>query len=159
VRVNVRNESGELVRKIVDTTMGRILFNVAIPEAVGYVNELMTKKSLRDLIGMIVRETDIPTTAAFLDQIKEIGFKMAFKGGLSFNLNDVMVPDNKVTLINAAHKEVEEVTGNYNMGFITNNERYNQVIDIWTRTNSRITDTLMKEIAADKQGFNSVYMM
>jgi DNA-directed RNA polymerase subunit beta' len=139
--------------------MGRILFNVAIPEAVGYVNELMTKKSLRDLIGMIVRETDIPTTAAFLDQIKEIGFKMAFKGGLSFNLNDVMVPDNKVTLIDAAHKEVEEVTGNYNMGFITNNERYNQVIDIWTRTNSRITDTLMKEIAADKQGFNSVYMM
>jgi len=94
-----------------------------------------------------------------LDQIKEIGFKMAFKGGLSFNLNDVMVPDNKVTLIDAAHKEVEEVTGNYNMGFITNNERYNQVIDIWTRTNSRITDTLMKEIAADKQGFNSVYMM
>jgi len=94
VRVNVRNESGELVRKIVDTTMGRILFNVAIPEAVGYVNELMTKKSLRDLIGVIVRETDIPTTAAFLDQIKEIGFKMAFKGGLSFNLNDVMVPDN-----------------------------------------------------------------
>ncbi|MEY3573878.1 MAG: hypothetical protein RLZZ617_476, partial [Bacteroidota bacterium] len=159
VRVNVRNESGELVRKIVDTTMGRILFNVAIPEAVGYVNELMTKKSLRDLIGVIVRETDIPTTAAFLDQIKEIGFKMAFKGGLSFNLNDVMVPDNKVTLIDAAHKEVEEVTGNYNMGFITNNERYNQVIDIWTRTNSRITDTLMKEIAADKQGFNSVYMM
>jgi DNA-directed RNA polymerase subunit beta' len=159
VRVSVRNESGELVRKIVDTTMGRILFNVAIPEAVGYVNELMTKKSLRDLIGMIVRETDIPTTAAFLDQIKEIGFKMAFKGGLSFNLNDVMVPDNKVTLIDAAHKEVEEVTGNYNMGFITNNERYNQVIDIWTRTNSRITDTLMKEIAADKQGFNSVYMM
>ncbi|MBM3913059.1 MAG: DNA-directed RNA polymerase subunit beta' [Sphingomonadales bacterium] len=159
VRANVRNESGELVRKIVDTTMGRILFNVAIPEAVGYVNELMTKKSLRDLIGMIVRETDIPTTAAFLDQIKEIGFKMAFKGGLSFNLNDVMVPDNKVTLIDAAHKEVEEVTGNYNMGFITNNERYNQVIDIWTRTNSRITDTLMKEIAADKQGFNSVYMM
>jgi DNA-directed RNA polymerase subunit beta' len=159
VRVNVLNESGELVRKIVDTTMGRILFNVAIPEAVGYVNELMTKKSLRDLIGIIVRETDIPTTAAFLDQIKEIGFKMAFKGGLSFNLNDVMVPDNKVTLIDAAHKEVEEVTGNYNMGFITNNERYNQVIDIWTRTNSRITDTLMKEIAADKQGFNSVYMM
>jgi len=159
VRVNVRNESGELVRQIVDTTMGRILFNVAIPEAVGYVNELMTKKSLRDLIGAIVRETDIPTTAAFLDQIKEIGFKMAFKGGLSFNLNDVMVPDNKVTLIDAAHKEVEEVTGNYNMGFITNNERYNQVIDIWTRTNSRITDTLMKEIAADKQGFNSVYMM
>jgi DNA-directed RNA polymerase subunit beta' len=139
--------------------MGRILFNRAIPQAVGFINELMTKKSLRDLIGVIVRQTDIPTTADFLDQIKELGFKMAFKGGLSFNLDDVMVPENKVTLIEAAQREVEEVTGNYNMGFITNNERYNQVIDIWTRTNSKITDTLMKEIASDKQGFNSVYMM
>jgi len=159
VRVQVKNAEGNLVPKLLDTTVGRVLFNRAIPASVGFVNELMTKKSLRDLIGLIVRETDVPTTAQFLDQIKEIGFKMAFKGGLSFNLNDVMVPDNKVTLIEAAHKEVEEVTSNYNMGFITNNERYNQVIDIWTRTNSRITDTLMKEIASDKQGFNSVYMM
>ena len=159
VRTHVRNEAGGLDIKLVDTTMGRILFNRAIPQAVGFINELMTKKSLRDLIGVIVRQTDIPTTADFLDQIKELGFKMAFKGGLSFNLDDVMVPENKVTLIEAAHHEVEEVTGNYNMGFITNNERYNQVIDIWTRTNSKITDTLMKEIASDKQGFNSVYMM
>ena len=159
VRTQVRNEAGELDTKLVDTTMGRILFNRAIPQAVGFINELMTKKSLRDLIGVIVRQTDIPTTADFLDQIKELGFKMAFKGGLSFNLDDVMVPENKVTLIEAAQREVEEVTGNYNMGFITNNERYNQVIDIWTRTNSKITDTLMKEIASDKQGFNSVYMM
>ncbi len=159
VRTHVRNEAGGLDIKLVDTTMGRILFNRAIPQAVGFINELMTKKSLRDLIGVIVRQTDIPTTADFLDQIKELGFKMAFKGGLSFNLDDVMVPENKVTLIEAAQHEVEEVTGNYNMGFITNNERYNQVIDIWTRTNSKITDTLMKEIASDKQGFNSVYMM
>ena len=159
VRTQVRNEAGGLDTKLVDTTMGRILFNRAIPQAVGFINELMTKKSLRDLIGVIVRQTDIPTTADFLDQIKELGFKMAFKGGLSFNLDDVMVPENKVTLIEAAQREVEEVTGNYNMGFITNNERYNQVIDIWTRTNSKITDTLMKEIASDKQGFNSVYMM
>ena len=159
VRTHVRNEAGGLDIKLVDTTMGRILFNRAIPQAVGFINELMTKKSLRDLIGVIVRQTDIPTTADFLDQIKELGFKMAFKGGLSFNLDDVMVPENKVTLIEAAHHEVEEVTGNYNMGFITNNERYNQVIDIWTRTNSKITDTLMKEIASDKQGFNSGYMM
>ncbi|MFZ4630647.1 MAG: DNA-directed RNA polymerase subunit beta' [Bacteroidia bacterium] len=159
VRTHVRNEAGGLDIKLVDSTMGRILFNRAIPQAVGFINELMTKKSLRDLIGVIVRQTDIPTTADFLDQIKELGFKMAFKGGLSFNLDDVMVPENKVTLIEAAQHEVEEVTGNYNMGFITNNERYNQVIDIWTRTNSKITDTLMKEIASDKQGFNSVYMM
>jgi DNA-directed RNA polymerase subunit beta' len=159
VRTQVRNEAGGLDTKLVDTTMGRILFNRSIPQAVGFINELMTKKSLRDLIGVIVRQTDIPTTADFLDQIKELGFKMAFKGGLSFNLDDVMVPENKVTLIEAAQREVEEVTGNYNMGFITNNERYNQVIDIWTRTNSKITDTLMKEIASDKQGFNSVYMM
>jgi DNA-directed RNA polymerase subunit beta' len=159
VRTHVRNEAGGLDIKLVDSTMGRILFNRAIPQSVGFINELMTKKSLRDLIGVIVRQTDIPTTADFLDQIKELGFKMAFKGGLSFNLDDVMVPENKVTLIEAAQHEVEEVTGNYNMGFITNNERYNQVIDIWTRTNSKITDTLMKEIASDKQGFNSVYMM
>ena len=159
VRTQVRNEAGGLDTKLVDTTMGRILFNRAIPQAVGFINELMTKKSLRDLIGVIVRQTDIPTTADFLDHIKELGFKMAFKGGLSFNLDDVMVPENKVTLIEAAQREVEDVTGNYNMGFITNNERYNQVIDIWTRTNSKITDTLMKEIASDKQGFNSVYMM
>ena len=159
VRTQVRNEAGGLDTKLVDTTMGRILFNRSIPQAVGFINELMTKKSLRDLIGVIVRQTDIPTTADFLDHIKELGFKMAFKGGLSFNLDDVMVPENKVTLIEAAQREVEDVTGNYNMGFITNNERYNQVIDIWTRTNSKITDTLMKEIASDKQGFNSVYMM
>jgi len=159
VRTQVRNEAGGLDTKLVDTTMGRILFNRSIPHAVGFINELMTKKSLRDLIGVIVRQTDIPTTADFLDHIKELGFKMAFKGGLSFNLDDVMVPENKVTLIEAAQREVEDVTGNYNMGFITNNERYNQVIDIWTRTNSKITDTLMKEIASDKQGFNSVYMM
>ena len=159
VRTRVRNEAGGLDTKLVDTTMGRILFNRSIPQAVGFINELMTKKSLRDLIGVIVRQTDIPTTADFLDHIKELGFKMAFKGGLSFNLDDVMVPENKVTLIEAAQREVEDVTGNYNMGFITNNERYNQVIDIWTRTNSKITDTLMKEIASDKQGFNSVYMM
>jgi DNA-directed RNA polymerase subunit beta' len=159
VRTQVRNDAGGLDTKLVDTTMGRILFNRSIPQAVGFINELMTKKSLRDLIGVIVRQTDIPTTADFLDHIKELGFKMAFKGGLSFNLDDVMVPENKVTLIEAAQREVEDVTGNYNMGFITNNERYNQVIDIWTRTNSKITDTLMKEIASDKQGFNSVYMM
>lgn len=148
-----------LITKLVDTTVGRIMFNEVTPNEAGFVNELLTKKTLRDLIGEIVRRTDIPTTVRFLDAIKDLGFKMAFQGGLSFNLNDVMIPDNKIPLLEEAQKEVNEVTNNYNMGFITNNERYNQVIDIWTRINSRITDTLMREIAADKQGFNSVYMM
>ncbi len=160
VRNNVRNkDTGELEMKLIDTTMGRILFNQVMPERVGYINELLTKKSLRDLIGTIVRFTDLPTTANFLDDIKSLGFRMAFQGGLSFNLNDVKIPDNKITLLNEAQKEVNEVTQNYEMGFITNNERYNQVIDIWTRINSRITDTLMREISTDNQGFNSVYMM
>jgi len=160
VRNNVRNiETDTLEMKLVDTTMGRILFNQVIPERVGYINELLTKKSLRDLIGTIVRFTDLPTTATFLDEIKSLGFRMAFQGGLSFNLNDVKIPDNKVTLLAEAQKEVNEVTNNYELGFITNNERYNQVIDIWTRINSRITDTLMREISTDNQGFNSVYMM
>lgn len=148
-----------LITKLIDTTVGRIMFNEVTPNEAGFVNELLTKKTLRDLIGEIVRRTDIPTTVRFLDAIKDLGFKMAFQGGLSFNLNDVMIPDNKIPLLEEAQKEVNEVTNNYNMGFITNNERYNQVIDIWTRINSRITDTLMREIAADKQGFNSVYMM
>lgn len=160
VRTQVRDkETNTLSTKVIDTTVGRIMFNQVAPDAIGFVNELLTKKSLRDLIGEIVRWTDLPTTAKFLDDIKNLGFRMAFQGGLSFNLNDVMIPDNKVTLLAEAQKEVNEVTNNYNMGFITNNERYNQVIDIWTRINSRITDTLMREIAADKQGFNSVYMM
>ncbi|MFM7586674.1 MAG: DNA-directed RNA polymerase subunit beta', partial [Bacteroidota bacterium] len=160
VRVPVRNsQDGTLQTQLVETTVGRIMFSEAAPKEIGFVNELLTKKSLRDLIGRIVRYTDIPSTARFLDEIKAIGFKMAFQGGLSFNLNDVMIPENKTRLLDEAAKEVAEVTQSYNMGFITNNERYNQVIDIWTRINSRITDTLMKEISSDKQGFNSVYMM
>jgi DNA-directed RNA polymerase subunit beta' len=152
-------QDGTLQTQLVETTVGRIMFSEAAPKDIGFVNELLTKKSLRDLIGRIVRHTDIPSTAKFLDEIKAIGFKMAFQGGLSFNLNDVMIPENKTRLLEEAAKEVAEVTQSYNMGFITNNERYNQVIDIWTRINSRITDTLMKEISSDKQGFNSVYMM
>ncbi|MFN3528757.1 MAG: DNA-directed RNA polymerase subunit beta' [Bacteroidia bacterium] len=159
VRTKVRSKDGELAHKLIDTTVGRIIFNQVVPEEVGFINELLTKKSLRELIGTIVRHTNLPITAKFLDEIKNLGFGMAFQGGLSFNLNDVMIPANKITLLEEAQKEVLEVTNNYNMGFITNNERYNQVIDIWTRINSRITDTLMREIAADKQGFNSVYMM
>ncbi len=159
VKTWAKDEHGNLVKKLIDTTVGRVLFNQLVPTEMGYINELLTKKSLRDIIGNIVKETGMARAARFLDEIKELGFTMAFRGGLSFNLQDLTIPEVKITLIAEANKEVEEVSGNYNMGFITNNERYNQVIDIWTRINSRVTDTLMKQLATDNQGFNSVFMM
>ena len=158
VKTNVL-EGGVLVPQIIETTVGRILVNEVVPRRAGFINELLTKKSLRDIIGRVLKETGVAETACFLDDIKDLGFRMAFRGGLSFNLNDVIIPAEKEELIGKANVEVEEVMGNYNMGFITNNERYNQIIDIWTRTNSRITDTLMKQLSSDKQGFNAVYMM
>ena len=158
LRTNVR-EKGQLVRKIIDTTVGRVLFNQFVPAEVGFVNQLLTKKSLREIIGDIIKITNVPITARFLDDIKTLGFRMAFKGGLSFSINDLIVPDLKQELLDSAKNEVDEAWENYNMGLITNNERYNQVIDIWGRVDTRITDTLIREMAADKQGFNSVYMM
>jgi DNA-directed RNA polymerase subunit beta' len=156
---NVVGEDGKIGPALLETTVGRILFNQVVPAEVGYINELLTKKSLRDIIGNILKKCGIAKTAKFLDDMKDLGFGMAFKGGLSFNLDDVKIPEEKIKLVEKANKEVEEVLGNYNMGFITYNERYNQIIDIWTRTNSRITDTLMKQLSTDKQGFNSIYMM
>jgi DNA-directed RNA polymerase subunit beta' len=150
---------GKQVKHLVETTAGRVLFNDCVPKAVGYINELLTKKSLRDIISRILKDTDVATTAKFLDDIKDLGFYMAYKGGLSFNLSDVVVPAEKEILLNKAQEEVEEVRMNYNMGLITNNERYNQIIDIWTHTNSRLTHILMDKLKNDKQGFNSVYMM
>ena len=158
VKTNVR-ENGVLVNKLIETTVGRVLFNQHTPKAVGFVNQLLTKKSLREIIGDIIKITDVPTTAKFLDDIKTLGFKMAFRGGLSFNVNDLVVPETRQALLDGAKIEVEEVWENYNMGLITNNERYNQVIDIWSRVDTRITETLIREMAIDKQGFNSVYMM
>jgi len=158
VKVDVL-EKGELVNKMVETTVGRVLFNEVVPKEVGFINQLLTKKSLRDIIGEVVKVTGMSRTAQFLDDIKEMGFQIAFKGGLSFNLLDLTIPEEKMKLIEGAQAEVEEVWTNYNMGFITNNERYNQVIDIWTRINSRLTDNVMKMLATDNQGFNSVYMM
>ena len=158
VKTNIR-ENGVLVNKLIETTVGRVLFNQHTPKAVGFVNQLLTKKSLREIIGDIIKITDVPTTAKFLDDIKTLGFKMAFRGGLSFNVNDLVVPEARHQLLENAKLEVEEVWENYNMGLITNNERYNQVIDIWGRVDTRITDTLIREMATDKQGFNSVYMM
>ena len=159
VKTNVRNEKGELEKKLIETTVGRVLFNQFVPEEVGYVNALLTKKNLREIIGDIIKITNIPKTAKFLDDIKTLGFRMAFKGGLSFNINDLIVPDTKDQLLDNAAIEVEEVWENYNMGLITNNERYNQIIDIWSRVDTYITEMLITEMANDKQGFNSVYMM
>ena len=159
VKVNVKEREGQIVKKVIDTTVGRVLFNQMVPEEVGYINELLTKKSLRDIIGDVVKNTGMARAAQFLDEIKELGFQMAFRGGLSFNLQDLNIPAEKVTLIDQASKEVEEVMNNYNMGFITNNERYNQIIDIWTRINNRLTANVMEILSTDNQGFNSVYMM
>ncbi|MFM6976351.1 MAG: DNA-directed RNA polymerase subunit beta', partial [Sphingobacteriaceae bacterium] len=159
VKANVKEKDGSIVNKIIETTVGRVLFNQVVPEEVGYINELLTKKSLRDIIGEVVKTTGMARAAQFLDDIKELGFKMAFQGGLSFNLQDINIPAEKVKLIGQATKEVEEVMNNYNMGFITNNERYNQIIDIWTRINNRLTANVMDILSNDNQGFNSVYMM
>lgn len=158
VKVDVM-EDGKLVNKMTETTVGRVLFNEVVPKEYGYINELLTKKALRDLIGFILKETGTAVTANFLDDIKQIGFRNAFKGGLSFNLGNILIPDVKESLVKKANEEVDEVVNNYNMGFITNNERYNQIIDIWTHTNSHLTNTLMKELSQNDQGFNPVYMM
>jgi DNA-directed RNA polymerase subunit beta' len=160
IKVKTTVKEGDVLsKKIIETTVGRVLFNQVVPQQVGYINELLTKKSLRDIIGNIVKETGMATTAKFLDSIKELGFSMAFRGGLSFNLGDVIVPEDKEKMIEDANTQVEEVVANYNMGFITNNERYNQIIDIWTHTNSRLTQRLMNQLVNDNQGFNPIYMM
>jgi DNA-directed RNA polymerase subunit beta' len=160
IKVKVKfMKDGMMVHEMLQTTVGRVLFNKVVPEEVGFINQLLTKKALRDIIGDILEICGTAKTAKFLDDIKELGFMMAFKGGLSFNLEDVKIPDVKVELIGKANAEVDEVLNNYNMGFITYNERYNQIIDIWTRTSSRITETLMNQLKTDKQGFNSIYMM
>ena len=159
IRAKVTNEAGELEYKVIETTVGRILFNQAMPPTMAFVNKILTKKTLRDLIGDIVHQINLAETAHFLDEIKDLGFKMAFEGGLSFNLGDVLIPDVKVKLVKETEIEIAEIGENFNLGYITNNERYNAVIDAWTRTNSRITDTLMREISSHKQGFNSIYMM
>ncbi len=158
-RVKVKNERHQLINKVIETTLGRIIVNQAVPERVGYINKLLGKKQLKDVIGQILAETDIPTTARFLDDIKKLGFTYSFRGGLSFNLKDVIIPDVKDKLVKEANAKVDEITESYQMGFITDKERFNQVVDIWTATDNRLTNTLMKQISEDRQGFNSVFMM
>ncbi|MCH7412666.1 DNA-directed RNA polymerase subunit beta' [Belliella sp. R4-6] len=158
-KVKVREDNGDIVEKIIETVAGRLIFNQFVPEEVGYVNELLTKKKLQQIIAEVVKICGIARTAQFLDDIKHLGFQMAYTGGLSMGLNDVIIPDEKDPLINKAKEEVDQVWNNYLMGLITDNERYNQVIDIWTRTNSNLTNILMRQMEEDKQGFNAIYMM
>jgi DNA-directed RNA polymerase subunit beta' len=153
------NEDGKLAPTILETTVGRVLFNDKVPQAAGYINQVLTKKSLRDIIGDVLKVTSVPETADFLDEIKTLGYKFAFQGGLSFSLGDIIIPPEKHDMIARANTQVDGIMANYNMGLITNNERYNQVIDIWTSTNAELTELSMKRIREDQQGFNSVYMM
>ncbi|MBW8243817.1 DNA-directed RNA polymerase subunit beta' [Muricauda oceani] len=159
VRAKDFNEKGELVYQIIETTVGRVLFNTEVPEQAGFINQVLNKKALRNIIGDILAVTDVPTTADFLDKIKAMGYDFAFKGGLSFSLGDIIIPAEKQDMIGEANEQVDGIMMNYNMGLITNNERYNQVIDVWTSTNAMLTELAMKRIREDKQGFNSVYMM
>ncbi|SHF64291.1 DNA-directed RNA polymerase subunit beta' [Mariniphaga anaerophila] len=159
VKVEDVDENGEIFKHIIETTTGRVMFNEFVPRKVGYINQILTKKSLRTIISTVFKVCGNADTVAFLDDIKNLGYRMAYRGGLSFNIDDVIIPKDKETIVGAAYEEVEEVISNYNMGFITNNERYNQVIDIWTHANSKLTQSVMKTISSDDQGFNSIYMM
>ncbi|WP_290458909.1 DNA-directed RNA polymerase subunit beta', partial [Paramuribaculum intestinale] len=154
------DEEGNPIQHLVEnTSVGRVLVNQFVPREIGYVNEILSKKSLRTIISKVIKKCGIPRSAQFLDDIKNLGYYMAFRGGLSFNLGDVIIPKEKEEYVNEGYQQVQEVMNNYSMGFITNNERYNQIIDIWTHVNARLADTLMKQISSDQQGFNPVYMM
>ena len=160
VMVKDVDENGNPIEHLVEnTSVGRVLVNQYVPEEIGYVNEILSKKSLRNIISKVIKKCGIPRSAQFLDDIKNLGYYMAFKGGLSFNLGDVIIPKEKEEYVREGYEQVQEVLNNYAMGFLTNNERYNQIIDIWTHVNARLADTLMKQISADQQGFNPVYMM
>ena len=159
VFVKAEDKEGNLSRQIIETTVGRVIFNEAVPESVPYINQLLTKKNLKRVISDIIERTNFSVTAKFLDDIKQLGFYWSFKGGLSFNLGDLITPTVKEKTLLEAQSEVDEVWENYNMGLITPNERYNQVIDKWTYADNKITDNLMRELAEHKGGFNSVYMM
>ncbi|THG59354.1 DNA-directed RNA polymerase subunit beta' [Bacteroides faecichinchillae] len=161
VKVIVKDldENGNIIDVMRETSIGRVIVNEIVPPEAGYINEIISKKSLRDIISNVIKVCGVAKAADFLDGIKNLGYQMAFKGGLSFNLGDIIIPEEKEALVQKGYDEVEQVVNNYNMGFITNNERYNQVIDIWTHVNSELSNILMKTISSDDQGFNSVYMM
>ena len=161
IKVRLPKDQTDLSKgyELVETTAGRVIFNQVVPKEVGYINEILTKKSLRDIIGRVLKASGVARTAQFLDDIKSIGYNMAFKGGLSFNLGDVIIPQDKQQLVDAGYSEVESIQSSFDNGFITNNERYNQIIDVWTNVNARLTKIVEQQIASDNQGFNPVYMM
>ncbi|MFI3317956.1 MAG: DNA-directed RNA polymerase subunit beta' [Rikenellaceae bacterium] len=153
------NAEGEIVDTMVETTIGRILFNQVTPREVGYINEVLTKRSLRDIISVVMKRAGAAKVAAFLDDIKAMGYRMAFQGGLSFNLDAVIIPDEKEKLVQEGYDRSDAIMEDYNMGLITNNERYNQIIDVWTNINSKLTKTVIDTLISDQDGFNPVYMM
>jgi len=160
VRARTEDEEGNLVyNKRIETTVGRVLFNEKVPETIPYINEVLSKRNLKKVISNILKRANTSVTAIFLDDIKDMGFYWAYRGGLSFNLPDLITPSIREKRLETAHEEIDEIWNNYNMGLITNNERYNQIIDEWTQADNQITNVLMDEMAAHKQGFNSVYMM
>ncbi|MDR2968681.1 MAG: DNA-directed RNA polymerase subunit beta' [Tannerellaceae bacterium] len=159
VIVDDMDKEGQPYKHMLVTSVGRLMVNEYVPQEVGYINELLGKKVLRDIIGDVIKVCGVARTAQFLDDIKNLGYYMAFKGGLSFNLADVLIPEEKETLVAEGYEEVEQIMANYSMGFITFNERYNQIIDTWTHVNSKLSNILIKKLAEDNDGFNSVYMM
>ena len=161
VKVIVKDvdENGNIVDVMRETSVGRVIVNEIVPPEAGYINTIISKKSLRDIISDVIKVCGVAKAADFLDGIKNLGYQMAFKGGLSFNLGDIIIPKEKEELVKRGNEEVEQIMMNYNMGFITDNERYNQVIDTWTHVNSDLSDILYKTIKNDDQGFNSVFMM
>ena len=159
VRLPLDKQAPEKGYKMVETTPGRIIVNQYVPEEVPYVNEVLGKKSLRKIITDVIKHTGVTRTAQFLDDIKNLGYDRAFRAGISFNLGDVLIPNEKSKLIESGYAQVEDIKNNYSMGFITNNERYNKVIDLWTSIDNKLTNIVEKQISADQQGFNPVYMM
>ena len=159
VLVNDLDENGNIVKMMRETSVGRVIVNELVPDEVGYLNTIISKKSLRDIISNVIKTVGVARACEFLDGIKNLGYKMAYQGGLSFNLGDIIIPKEKEELIKRGNEEIDQIMMNYNMGFITDNERYNQVIDTWTHVNNDLSNILMKTISSDDQGFNSVFMM
>ena len=159
VMVDDVDEMGNVVKRLVETSVGRVIVNEIIPVEVGYVNTIISKKSLRDIITRVIKTVGMARACEFLDGIKNLGYRMAYEGGLSFNLDDIIIPAEKVDIVKRGNEEIDQITMNYNMGFITDNERYNQVIDTWTHVNTDLKKTLMKQMTEADQGFNAVFMM
>ena len=153
------NENGELVEKMIETSVGRVIVNEIIPEEVGFFNDVISKKTLRGIITDVIKSVGVARACEFLDGIKNLGYRMAYVGGLSFNLGDIIIPEEKEELVRKGNEEVERIANDYGMGFITDNERYNQVIDTWTHINNNLSDILLKTMKEADQGFNAVYMM